>query len=83
MVLGSEDPGPDIQDPVSAFNTNDKAQYLGEYRRIVARHIDSSGRRMARVEWKNTWEPEDKLGGLKNALHQYTRERRESASMLH
>ncbi|KUL81609.1 hypothetical protein ZTR_10657 [Talaromyces verruculosus] len=47
-----------------------------EYRRIVARRINSSGRRMAQVEWKNTWEPEDELNGLKSALRRYAKERR-------
>jgi hypothetical protein len=39
-----------------------------EYIRIVARRIDSSGRRMAKVRWKDTWEPEGELSGLETAL---------------
>ena len=45
------------------------------YRRIMARRIDSSGRRMAMAEWENTWEPEDELDGLVKALRRYARER--------
>ncbi|KUL81677.1 hypothetical protein ZTR_11126 [Talaromyces verruculosus] len=46
------------------------------YRRVVARKIDSSGRRMAKVEWEDTWEPESELEGLKSALQRYAREQR-------
>ncbi|KUL81634.1 hypothetical protein ZTR_09655 [Talaromyces verruculosus] len=82
MAPGSEDLGPDNEDSESASDT-ENGQDLGdrwEYRRIVARRIDSSGRRMAQVEWKNTWEPEDELDGLKRALRRYAKERRGSQS---
>lgn len=48
-----------------------------EYRRIVARKIEPSGRRMAKIEWEDTWEPESELAGLKTALLRYAREQRE------
>jgi hypothetical protein len=46
------------------------------YRRIVARKIESSGRRMAKVEWEDTWEPERELEDLESALERYAREQR-------
>lgn len=79
VVPESEDLGPDNDTSGPAFDaTNGRDPgHRWAYRRIVARRIDSSGRRMAMVEWENTWEPEDELDGLKEALRQYARERRE------
>ena len=74
----SKELGPDHEDSESASDTDDDDQDSvdrWEYRRIVARRIDSSGRRMAMVEWKNTWEPEDQLDGLEKALRRYAQER--------
>jgi ribosomal protein L32 len=51
-----------------------------EYRRIVARRFDSTGRREALLEWEPTWVPEDEVGGLKRALRRYAKERRERQS---
>ncbi|QKX63204.1 uncharacterized protein TRUGW13939_10373 [Talaromyces rugulosus] len=79
IASGSEQLRLDIEDFESVSDTDDNALGSGdrwEYRRIKARRIDSSGRRMARVEWKDTWEPEDELDGLKMALRRYARERR-------
>ncbi|QKX64387.1 uncharacterized protein TRUGW13939_11561 [Talaromyces rugulosus] len=79
MASGSEQPRLCTEDSESVFDTDDDAPGFGtrwEYRRIKARRLDSSGRRMARVEWKDTWEPEDELDGLKEALRRYARERR-------
>lgn len=55
----------------SDFEETDVGEVSGdrwEYIRIVARRIDSSGRRMAKVRWKDTWEPEGELNGLETAL---------------
>jgi hypothetical protein len=79
MTSGSEQLRLDVEDSEYVSDAGDDAPGSGdgwEYRRIKARRIDSSGRRMARVEWKDTWEPEDELDGLKMALRRYARERR-------
>ncbi|CRG92845.1 hypothetical protein PISL3812_09916 [Talaromyces islandicus] len=77
-VSGPGQPGPDIEQSEPLSDADDGAPCSGdrwEYRRIKARRIDSSGRRMVRVEWEDTWEPEDQLDGLKMALRRYARER--------
>jgi hypothetical protein len=66
-----------ISESASGTENGQDSGHRWAYRRIVARRIDPSGRRMAMVEWENTWEPEDELDGLKEALRQYARERRE------
>jgi hypothetical protein len=70
----------EVEDSESASDTDDAGHYSGDdgwqYRRIVVRRIDASSRRMALVEWVNTWEPEDELGGSKRALRRYARVRR-------
>jgi hypothetical protein len=68
---------PDSEDPRSAFEDSESGTEMDddkisggqwEYTRIVARRVDSSGRRMAKVRWKDTWEPEGELNGLETAL---------------
>ncbi|KUL81892.1 hypothetical protein ZTR_09524 [Talaromyces verruculosus] len=75
-----EEYGPGIAtsefDPDMDYDNPDPG-YRWVYRRIVARRIEPSGRRMAKVEWEDTWEPEIELEGLKNALRRYAREQRE------
>lgn len=80
LVPKSEDLGSDTEDSESDTENVQDLGYRWEYRRIVARRIDSTGRRMALVEWENTWEPELGLNGLKKALRQYAKERREYQS---
>lgn len=71
LDIEHSEPASDADDDAPGSEDDDR----WEYRRIKARRIDASGRRMARVEWKDTWEPEDELDGLKMALRQYARER--------
>ncbi|KAI7968989.1 hypothetical protein EIK77_000874 [Talaromyces pinophilus] len=58
IVPKSEDFGSNTGDSEPESESDaENLQDLGdrwEYRRIVARRINSSGRRMAQVEWKNT-----------------------------
>lgn len=70
VISDSEDPESDFEDSKSDAETDgDEASGdRWEYKRIVARRIDSSGRRMAKVRWKDTWEPESELSGLETAL---------------
>jgi hypothetical protein len=79
VASGSEQLDSELEDSESASDTDDTDHHSGDdrwqYRRIVARRVDSSGRRMALVEWEDTWEPEDELVGLKRALRQYARAR--------
>lgn len=79
VVPESEDLGSDTEDSESESESDtDSGQDLGdrwEYHRILARRIDSSGRRMALLEWKPTWEHEDQLDGLKRALRRYAKDR--------
>ncbi|KUL84831.1 hypothetical protein ZTR_07304 [Talaromyces verruculosus] len=76
---GSKQLGSESEDSESAYDTADEHHHSGDdrwqFRRIVARRMDPSGRRMALVEWENTWEPEEELGGLKRVLRRYARER--------
>lgn len=69
----------DISESASDTEDGQDSGHRWAYQRIVALRIDSSGCRMAMVEWGNTWEPEDELDWLKEALRQYryARERRE------
>ncbi|KUL81463.1 hypothetical protein ZTR_09032 [Talaromyces verruculosus] len=55
---------------------NPDPEYRWVYRRIVARKIDSSGRKMVKVEWEDTWELEPDPEGLTSALQRYEREQR-------
>jgi hypothetical protein len=70
VISDSEDPESDFKDLKSDAETDSDEASDGrwEYTRIVARRIDSSGRRMAKVRWKDTWEPEGELNGLETAL---------------
>ncbi|OKL55257.1 hypothetical protein UA08_09476 [Talaromyces atroroseus] len=71
--------GSEIEDSESASDTDDADHHSGDgrwqYRCILKRRLDSSGRRMALVRWEDTWESEDELGGVKRALRQYARAR--------
>ncbi|PCG88215.1 Hypothetical protein PENO1_111450 [Penicillium occitanis (nom. inval.)] len=60
-------------DPNTDCNNPDP-EYPWMYRRIVGRKIDSSGRKMVKVEWEDTWELECDLEDLTSALQRYERE---------
>jgi hypothetical protein len=46
---------------------------LWEYKYIVARQVDSRGRQMALVRWKDTWELESEIEDLETALRVYAK----------
>ena len=46
---------------------------LWEYKYIVARQVDSRGRQMALVRWKDTWELETEIEDLETALQVYAK----------
>ncbi|KAI7970972.1 hypothetical protein EIK77_008806 [Talaromyces pinophilus] len=79
VVSESEEHGPciatdEFDSDMGDYNLDSGDRWM--YRRIVERRIEPSGRRMAKVEWVDTWEPESELEGLKSALQRYAREQR-------
>ncbi|KAH8695692.1 hypothetical protein BGW36DRAFT_453817 [Talaromyces proteolyticus] len=74
VISESEELGSNLENSDSDAepdNDDEDPRSLWEYTRIVARRVDSSGRKFVRVKWKATWEPEDELNGLKTALRLY------------
>jgi hypothetical protein len=54
-------------------NGDADSKTLWEYKYIVARQVDSRGRQMALVRWKDTWELESEIEDLEMALQVYAK----------
>jgi hypothetical protein len=70
MISNSDEFGSNFKESKSSAeaNVNKVLDNRWKYTRIIARRIDLSGRRMTKVQWKDTWEPESELSSLEMAL---------------